>query len=125
MCLSQKIFSCISLNLVQFSFRPILKPGPSQCVPLLRFFLCSNLADMVIIRKSELSGKIIFLPVLLAVRCGSRGDGVFRGYFCTFLTNVSYLTWQICRVSGKCVKSHLENVSFSCQFVHFGSRQMC
>ena len=117
---NKKVFSFISLNIVQFSFRPILNPGPSQSVPLLRFCLSSNLADMVIIRKSELSSKNFFCPVLLVVRCGRGG-----GYFCTFLwvtelplANVSFLTWQMCHVSGKCVKSHLANVSFSCKNIH-------
>ena len=48
--IAEKIFSCISLNLVQFSLRPILNPGPSQCVALLEiFFLSSNLTDIEII----------------------------------------------------------------------------
>ena len=61
---SVKILSCISLNLVQFSFRPILNPWPSQCVPFWRFFLSSNLTDMVKKRKSEFSDKNYFCPIL-------------------------------------------------------------
>ena len=46
-----KIISCIS-------FRPILNPGPSQCVPLFENFVLSlNLTDKVKVGKSDFSGK--------------------------------------------------------------------
>ena len=73
MCVSHKIsvfitktiFSCISLKLVPFSFRPIKNPGPSQCVPFWgEVFFSSNLTDMVKIRISEFYGKNNFCPTI-------------------------------------------------------------
>ena len=53
-----------SLNKFTFLFRPILDPGPSQCMPFLRkIIVSSNLTDMAKIWIAEFLARIIFAHI--------------------------------------------------------------